>query len=52
MNTYNEVREGTDLQKIVDERVRAFPIHHILSRMDFILDISLWLAATILDGEG
>lgn len=52
MNTYNEVREGTDLQKILGERVRAFPIHQILSRTDFILDISLWLVATILDGEG
>lgn len=52
MNTYNEVREGNDLQKILEERVRAFPIHQILSRMDFILDTSLWLVATILDGKG
>lgn len=52
MNTYDDVREGMDLQRILVERGRAFPINQIWWRMDFNLDISLWLVANILDGEG
>lgn len=52
MNTYNEVREGTDLQKLVDERVR-FSHSSNLVKNGFHFGYQLGrLVATILDGEG